>query len=123
MGYFFHFSSLYLAPRPFFIIIFKLKNGNFKTRDFSTLVERVLAGVIADKKKKSYCCNVIDRWRGILIVPYCVPGYYVVCWSLRRAKKKISPQHGCCHGRAHGGPRGLVGLPFSGAPVNDMVGF
>jgi len=26
-------------------------------------------------------------------------------------------------GRAHGGPRGLAGLPFSGAPVNDMVGF
>jgi len=31
--------------RPFFIIIFKLKNGNFKTRDFSPLIERVLAGV------------------------------------------------------------------------------
>ena len=32
--------------RPFFIIIFKLKNGNFKTRDFSPLIERVLAGVL-----------------------------------------------------------------------------
>ena len=32
-------------PRPFFIIIFKLENGNFKTRDFSPLIERVLAGV------------------------------------------------------------------------------
>ena len=32
--------------RPFFIIIFKLKNGNFKTRDFSPLIERVLAGVV-----------------------------------------------------------------------------
>ena len=31
--------------RPFFIIIFKLKNGNFKTSDFSPLIERVLAGV------------------------------------------------------------------------------
>ena len=31
--------------RPFFIIIFKLKNGNFKTRDFSPLIGRVLAGV------------------------------------------------------------------------------
>ena len=31
--------------RPFFIIIFQLKNGNFKTRDFSPLIERVLAGV------------------------------------------------------------------------------
>ena len=33
--------------RPFFIIIFKLKNGNFKTRDFSPLAERVLAGVMS----------------------------------------------------------------------------
>ena len=31
--------------RPFFIIIFKLKNGNFKTQDFSPLIEIVLAGV------------------------------------------------------------------------------
>ena len=31
--------------RPFFILIFKFKNGNFKTRDFSPLIERVLAGV------------------------------------------------------------------------------
>jgi hypothetical protein len=31
--------------RPFFIIIFKLKNGNFKTRDFSPHIERVLSGV------------------------------------------------------------------------------
>ena len=30
---------------PFFIIIFKLKNANFKTLDFSPLIERVLAGV------------------------------------------------------------------------------
>ena len=32
--------------RPFFIIIFKSKNGNFKTRDFSPLIERVVAGVV-----------------------------------------------------------------------------
>ena len=31
--------------RPLFIIIFKLKNNNFKTQDFSPLIERVLAGV------------------------------------------------------------------------------
>ena len=31
--------------RPFFIIFFKLKNGNYKTRDFSPLIEKVLAGV------------------------------------------------------------------------------
>ena len=31
--------------RPFFIIIFKLENDKFKTRDFSPIIERVLAGV------------------------------------------------------------------------------
>ena len=40
--------------RPFFIIIFKLKNGNFKTRDFSPLIERALAGVNIDRAKKIF---------------------------------------------------------------------
>ena len=31
--------------RPLFTIIFKLKNGNFMTRDFSPLIETVLTGV------------------------------------------------------------------------------
>ena len=31
--------------RPFFIIIFKLQNCNFKTQDFSPIIERVLAGM------------------------------------------------------------------------------
>jgi hypothetical protein len=30
---------------PLFTVIFKLKNDNFKTRDFSPLIERVRAGV------------------------------------------------------------------------------
>ena len=30
---------------PLFTIIFKLKNDNFKTRDFSPLIESILAGV------------------------------------------------------------------------------
>ena len=34
-----------INSRPFFTIIFKLKNDNFKTRDFSPLIETVLAGV------------------------------------------------------------------------------
>ena len=34
-----------INSRPLFTIIFKLKNGNFKTRDFSPLIEWVLAGV------------------------------------------------------------------------------
>ena len=34
-----------INSRPLFTIIFKLKNDNFKTQDFSPLIERVLAGV------------------------------------------------------------------------------
>ena len=34
-----------INSRPLFTIIFKLKNDNFKTRDFSPLIERVLTGV------------------------------------------------------------------------------
>ena len=34
-----------INSRPLFTIIFKLKNDNFKTRDYSPLIERVLAGV------------------------------------------------------------------------------
>ena len=39
--------------RPFFTIIkcLKFKNGNFKTRDFSPLIERVLAGVLTELKE------------------------------------------------------------------------
>ena len=36
-----------INSRPLFTIIFKLKNDNFKTRDFSPLIERALAGVNA----------------------------------------------------------------------------
>ena len=36
-----------INSRPLFIIIFKLKNDNFKTRDFSPLIERGPAGVTA----------------------------------------------------------------------------
>ena len=35
-----------INSRPLFTIIFKAKNVNFKTQDFSTLIEWVLAGVI-----------------------------------------------------------------------------
>ena len=36
-----------IDSRPHFTIIFKLKNVNFKTRDFSPLIEWVLAGVMS----------------------------------------------------------------------------
>ena len=34
-----------INSRPLFTIIFKLKNINFRTRDFSPLISRVLSGV------------------------------------------------------------------------------
>ena len=34
-----------INARPLFTIIFKLKNDNFKTREFSPFIERVLASV------------------------------------------------------------------------------
>ena len=34
-----------INSRPLFTIIFKLKDDNFKTRDFSPFIERVQAGV------------------------------------------------------------------------------
>ena len=37
-----------INSRPLFTIIFKLKNRNFMTRDFSPLIKRVLAGVHKD---------------------------------------------------------------------------
>ena len=46
----------------FFIIIFKLKNGNFKTRDFSPLIERVLADV---KRRKGDSRELLK----VLLVP------------------------------------------------------
>ena len=40
-----------INSRPLFTIIFILKNYNFKTRDFSPLIERVLAGVLTELKE------------------------------------------------------------------------
>ena len=42
-----------MNSRPLFTVIFKLKNVDFKTRDFSPLIELVLAGVIATLEKNS----------------------------------------------------------------------
>ena len=41
-----------INSRPLFTIIFKLKNDNVKTRDFSPLIERALAGVKCPKGQK-----------------------------------------------------------------------
>ena len=58
-------------PSPLFIIIFKLKNDNFKTRDFSLLIERVLAGVTSISfkscpKKQNISCSIMKNFQKIL---------------------------------------------------------
>ena len=50
-----------INSRPLLTIIFKLKNGNFMTRDFSPLIKSVLAGVryLNFKTMDLSCC---DSW-------------------------------------------------------------
>ena len=51
-----------INSRPLFTIIFKLKNGNFMTGDFSPLIKRVLAGVRNDHVHKVHLCeNVVSK--------------------------------------------------------------
>ena len=56
-----------INSRPLFTVIFKLKNDNFKTRDFSPLIVRVLAGVcrkidrISDRNVRDYFGFVLIR--------------------------------------------------------------
>ena len=58
-----------INSRPLFTIIFKLKNDNFKTRDFSPLIERVLFGV-SDLKNSANWRNgsgeIFRDWAGEL---------------------------------------------------------
>ena len=50
-----------INSRPLFTIIFKLKNGNFMTRDFSPLMKRVLAGVTTYTLQKSIQNYLLSR--------------------------------------------------------------
>ena len=74
-----------INSRPLFTIIFKLKNNNFKTQDFSPLIERVLAGVMykgfmkiendAFRSAKSYFFDKLAFISYFLFFSYCVnPG-------------------------------------------------
>ena len=47
-----------IISEPLFTIISKLKNDNFKTRDFSPLIKRVLAGVC----KIAFCIYVCNHY-------------------------------------------------------------
>ena len=73
-----------MNSRPLFTIIFKLKNDNFKTRDFSPLIKRVITGVIehlnfllpfiAENTKyhvsKEICFSFFAKWI-IVLRPLC----------------------------------------------------
>ena len=50
-----------INSRPLFTIISKLKNDNFKTRDFSPLIERVLTGVM--KVKFHFDLLLLKLWQ------------------------------------------------------------
>ena len=51
--------------RPLFAIIFKLKNDNFKTRDFSPLIERVLTGVSKVIVYRRFCDFLNELWTSV----------------------------------------------------------
>ena len=52
-----------INSRPLFTIIFKAKNVNFKTRDFSPLIEWVLAGVSKESQGISrHSRNLKESW-------------------------------------------------------------
>ena len=57
-----------IISRPLFTVIFKFKNDNFKTRDFSPLIERVLAGLktvgrLVRKKNNLVFCRKDSPWQ------------------------------------------------------------
>ena len=43
-----------INSKPLFTIIVKLKNDDFETRDFSPLIERVLAGVTVQSGSSTF---------------------------------------------------------------------
>ena len=50
-----------INSRPLFTIIVKLKNDNFKTRDFGPLIERVLAGVMGHGLSLYFVCSDLSK--------------------------------------------------------------
>ena len=52
-----------INSRPLFTIIFKHKNDNFQTRDFSPLIERVLVGVDKSLTKEGNESNFRKRMK------------------------------------------------------------
>ena len=55
-----------INSRPLFTIIFKLKNDNLKTRDFSPLIKRAITGVwyfIASLIAKSLPKNILGKYQ------------------------------------------------------------
>ena len=58
-----------IISRPLFTIIFKLRNNNFKTRDFSPLIERVLAGVFYISNSGSFMSIYKTKYSRNLYLP------------------------------------------------------
>ena len=56
--------------RPLFNILCKLKNDNFKTRDFSPLIKRVITGVLQVAQNMTIYDDTYDTIKHILIKCY-----------------------------------------------------
>ena len=70
-----------INSRPLFTIILKLKNYNFKTRDFSPLTERVLAGVGSFWQKDSLI-TYLAQLQILVISLYLNQVFKFTKWSL-----------------------------------------
>ena len=68
-----------INSRPLFTIIFKLKNDNFKTRDFSPLIERVLVGV-RQKKWIQGALTKLSQSTHLLFVSYAHCRRHAIRW-------------------------------------------
>ena len=76
-----------INSRPIFTIIFKIKNDNFKTRDFSPLIERVLAGV---QRNRTYILTYVTRLEkrlSICHVNVCGDSFFFLWNRISRLKK------------------------------------
>ena len=86
-----------MNSRPLFTIIFKLKNGNLMTRDFSPLIKRVLAGVYNIFKKlrrfffvlQDLLYEFVSRSISVLSISGKVPIWEILLWngSIARIQK------------------------------------
>ena len=76
-----------INSRPLFTIIFKLRNDNFKTRDFSPLIGRFLAGVGRNAER------VLERGpHYISLIERLVTYFYLPALAMSQFKSPFQPK-------------------------------